>query len=84
MQEADVAGCSSYVDDECDLSEAGAPAYRVNDGSSTSFVAFASVFLRPVARGQPAIVTIKFRTRWTRFSLRLQSNTFTSAPEVDT
>ncbi len=47
MQQADVGGCSSYVSAECDLSEAGAPACRVSDGSSTSFVAFASVFCHP-------------------------------------
>jgi hypothetical protein len=47
IQQADVGGCSSYVSAECDLSEAGAPACRVSDGSSTSFVAFASVFCHP-------------------------------------
>ena len=47
IQQADVGGCSSYLNAECDLSEAGAPSCRVNDGSSTSFVAFASVFCSP-------------------------------------
>ena len=47
VQQADVAGCSSYVGAECDLAEAGAPVCRVSDGSSASFVAFASVFCQP-------------------------------------
>ena len=46
-QSADVGACRAYVDAECDATDAGFSACRVNLESSSSWVVFASVFCSP-------------------------------------